>query len=540
MRISRTVKSWTRAWGLTLLSLGVFHIFPAQAQQETLTNRAEHGDDPQDHSPKHHHYQLVQIPTFGGPGTSFYDNANNIAVLNARGDVSGGSADTTIPDPYAPAYQFSNGNITHAFVWHDGTLINLGSLPGINSSASTWISPNGIIAGLSQNGQIDPSVADLPELSAVIWRHGKIVNLGSLPGGGYQSAAVSVNSRGEAVGAATNLVPDSNSLLPFNPNLSFFVPYGYQLRAFIWDEENGMQDLGTLGTGTDAEAFSINERGQVIGDSYTSGAPGACYGVASGAFVWDREHGMVDLGGFGGTCTVPNDLNNRGQIVGTSLVKGDAYLRAFLWQHGSLRDLGGSLGGKSTGANAINENGETVGSARLPGETTEHATLWRHVGQMTDLGTVGSDPCSFAQGVNDEGQVVGDSSPSDCVYFTISRAFLWEQGSIVDLNTLVPPNAPLYLKYAYTINNRGEIAVNGIDANGIEQAALLIPCDENHADIKGCDYETVDADTAIQVRPARITESSGAASGAKLTPTEVTSRYRSALARRNLGALPRK
>jgi probable HAF family extracellular repeat protein len=121
---------------------------------------------------------------------------------------------------------------------------------------------------------------------------------------------------------------------------------------------------------------------------------------------------------------------------------------------------------------------------------------------MTDLGTVGSDPCSFAQGVNDLRQVVGDSSPSDCVNFDTSRAFLWEHGSIVDLNILVPPNSPLYLIYAYTINNSGEIAVNGIDALGVEQAAVLIPCDENHADVEGCDYNLVDSAAAADLSPA--------------------------------------
>src|SRR4029077_12040105 len=110
-----------------------------------------------------------------------------------------------------------------------------------------------------------------------------------------------------------------------------------------------------------------------------------------------------------------------------------------------------------------------VGFGYLQGETTFHATLWKRVGQMTDLGTVGGDPCSFAQGINDKGQAVGDSSPSDCVSFDTSRGFLWENGSIADLNTLVPSNSPLYFVYAYAINNRGEIAANGIDANGIEQ-----------------------------------------------------------------------
>src|SRR5208282_4824472 len=81
------------------------------------------------------------------------------------------------------------------------------------------------------------------------------------------------------------------------------------------------------------------------------------------------------------------------------LVTGDSYQRAFLWQNGSLRDLGGSLGGNNTGAIAINDDGAAVGFAYLAGETTYHATRWRRAGRMTDLGTVGRDPCAFAQGV---------------------------------------------------------------------------------------------------------------------------------------------
>jgi probable HAF family extracellular repeat protein len=454
---------------------------------------AMNAQDVQVQPAKHHHYQLAQIPTLGGPGVNFFDNTNNIAVLNARGTVSGGAADTLIPDPFNPMYWWSNGNVTKAYLWQYGVLTELGSLLDNVNSGSAWISSNGIVAGLSENGQIDPSIPGLPEISPVVWRDGKITNLGTLPGGGYQGAAVSVNNRGEVAGIASNLIPDANSLLNYNPNLWAGVGYGYQLRAFVWDQTNGMQDLGTLGTGTNAEATAINERGQIIGDSYTSSAPGVCYGVTTGGFLWDRAHGMVDVGGLGGTCTVPTDLNNRGQVVGVSTVAGDAYQRAFLWEHGSLRDLGG-FEGRSTGAFAVNEKGEAVGFAA-------HAALWKQVGEMIDLGTVGSDPCSFAQGVNNESQVVGDSSPSDCVNFNTSRGFLWEHGSIVDLNTLIPPNSPLYIIYAYTINHRGEIAVNGIDANGIEQAAVLVPCDENHAAVEGCDYSLVEA-AAVAQSPA--------------------------------------
>jgi probable HAF family extracellular repeat protein len=473
-----TFKTWSSTIALTLFAALVL---PSSmtAQKDAVNSQ-------------HHHYQLVQIPTLGGPSSHFFDVGNNIAVLNRGGSVTG-FADTTTPDPFSPTYWFWSGYVNHAFLWQNGSETDLGALPGTVSSASTWISENGTIAGYSENGQIDPSVPDLPEFSPVVWRNGKIANLGTLPGGGYQGAGVSVNNRGEVAGVATNLVPDANSLAPNNVNLWLGVPYGYQLRAFVWDQKNGMQDLGTLG-GTDAEAFEINQHGQVIGDSYTSSNPGFCYGVTSGAFIWDRKHGMVDLGSFGGTCTVPIDMNNQGQVVGVGWVAGDSYNRAFLWEKGSFRDLGG-YEGNNTAAYAVNDKGEAVGFA-------QHAALWKKVGELIDLGTVGNDPCSFAQGINDDEQVVGNSSPSDCVNYDTSRGFLWEHGSIADLNTLIPANSPLNIVYAYTINRRGEIAVNGIDANGIEQAAVLIPCDENHSEVEGCDYSLVDASAATRENAA--------------------------------------
>lgn len=501
---------------MTLFGLG-----KARAQESQLAQNRQH-----------HHYKLQVFGTFGGPGTNFYHNSNNIAVLNKHGAASGGSSDTLIPDPFSPNYWYSNGNVTRAYLWKDNTLIDLGALLGNVNSVSNWLTDNDIVAGYSENGKIDPSVSDLPETSAVIWRNGKIIDLGSLPGGGFESIANSANRRGEVVGAATNLVPDSNSLYSNDPNF-WGIPYPYQTRAFIWDEENGMQDLGSLGSGTDADAQAINESGQVIGTATTSSAPGSCFAVTLSSFIWDRKHGMRDLGGFGGTCTYANALNNSGQVVGVSNLPGDQSWRAFLWEQGKLRDLGGTLGGVSTLANAINEKGEAVGHADLPGDVYFHATLWGKVGQILDLGTVGNDPCSLGLAINDKTQVIGLSSPSDCVHFDVSRPFLWENDSMVDLNTLIPPNAPLQLVYAYTINNRGEIAGDGVDANGFAQSFLLIPCDENHADIEGCDHSLVDATSATQIHPAQTVPVQAAASTTMLSPAEIMTRIQVSRAGRN-------
>ena len=55
----------------------------------------------------HHHYQVVQIPTVGGSETNFFDNTNNIAVLNSRGAVSGGCAGTPLSDPNSSMFWWS-------------------------------------------------------------------------------------------------------------------------------------------------------------------------------------------------------------------------------------------------------------------------------------------------------------------------------------------------------------------------------------------------------------------------------------------------
>jgi probable HAF family extracellular repeat protein len=467
------------------------------------------------HTP--HHYQLVDLgSTFGGSQSYFNPGSGNdfgpfTSALNSGGTVTG-FADTSMSDPFAP-YCFWDCTAAHAFrASSNGRLTDLGTLPGVgNSSGGLWINANGLIAGVSENGRTDPLYPGLPEIHAVLWQQDKITDLGTLAGGGYQSEANAVNSAGQVVGSALNTVPDPNSMQPAAFWLwgGIMPVYQYQTRAFLWDRQHGMQDLGTLPGGTDAQALLVNERGQVIGDSYTSSAPsplcaGAGFALTTGAFIWDKKQGMRNLGNLGGTCTLVTDLNNRGQVIGASSPAGDQFQHAFVWENGSLQDLGGSLGGNNTGAFVINDDGQAVGFATFPGETTFHATLWKQVGRLTDLGAVGSDLCSYATGINAGGQVVGGSI-SDCNGDN-TRAFLWENGSIFDLNTLIPPGSAVYLQFTYTINDRGEIAGEGVDASGNSHAFLLLPCDESHPGIAGCDYSLVDV-AATQGPPARNTRS---------------------------------
>jgi probable HAF family extracellular repeat protein len=455
--------------------------------------------DKQHHHRMPHHYQLVDLSsTFGGPQSYFnpfpLDFVESSSLLNSGGTVTG-YADTSLADPF-PNFCLWDCDVVHAFRSRsDGGLTDLGALPGGGSSVAIGISANGLIAGLSENGETDPLYAGLPEVHAVLWEQGKITDLGTLPEGGYQSQANAVNSSGQVVGSGLNTIPDANSMQPgiFWLWGGITPPYQYQVHPFLWDKQDGMQDLGTLNGSTDAEAYYINERGQVVGDSYISSAPGACgYPLATNSYLWEKGKGMKSLGSLGGTCSAAFALNNQGQVVGQSSLTGDLYYRAFLWD-GSMHDLGGSLGGCCTGALAINDHGEAVGNAYTPGEQGEHAALWRHVGDFTDLGTLNGDCYAFAAAINAAEQVGGGSVP--CSNLDSLRAFLWEDGSMFDLNALIPPDSALYLQFVQNINDRGEIAGTGVDVSGNTHAFLLIPCDEQHHGVEGCDYSMVDATT---------------------------------------------
>ena len=86
---------------------------------------------------------------------------------------------------------------------------------------------------------------------------------------------------------------------------------------------------------------------------------------------------------------------------------------------------------------------------------------------MIDLGTVDGDASSTAYCVNARDQVVGDSSGG--------HAWLWQDGSIQDLNTLIAPGSGLSVEAAAFINDSGEIYGTGTLPNGDQHVILLIP-----------------------------------------------------------------
>jgi hypothetical protein len=134
---------------------------------------------------QHTRFKLIDLGTLGG--TNSYQTAPGRTVNN-RGEVIA-FADTDVPDPNAPNCLQPDCLISYAVKGHTGERTNLGALPGVNDSIPTWITANGLIAGISENGEIDP-LTGLPEVRAVFWdKNGAIKNLGTLGGNSARRSA---------------------------------------------------------------------------------------------------------------------------------------------------------------------------------------------------------------------------------------------------------------------------------------------------------------------------------------------------------------
>ena len=248
-------------------------------------------------------YTLTDVGTLGGPQSFLnlpgYPITRQGAVL--------GTADTTVADSDYPNFNpfivsFADPYTLHAFTWQDGKLTDLGALPGNNSSAVFQINGSGVGTGMSETGALYPNTG-YPAENAVLFKQGSVINLGTLPGG-HESQAAAINDQGQAAGFGDNGVPDPVSIFgPVNgPGDPGWVT---QTRSFIW--QNGtMRDLGTLG-GPDALMTTLNARGQIAGDSYTNATPNPANGgvPTTHPFLWQAGH-LRDLGTLVGTRSLTN------------------------------------------------------------------------------------------------------------------------------------------------------------------------------------------------------------------------------------------
>jgi probable HAF family extracellular repeat protein len=443
-RAAHAIEGATATWVVASVVLAVAAVPVASAGA-----RSDRGG--QSGPPQRPSYVFVDPGTFGGPLN--FLNWPGIPVTD--NGVLVGAADTTIVDTDYPEFS-SDPVLAQAFAWRDGRLTNLGALPGNNSSGVFAMNNRGVGAGYSENGLVDPSTGG-PAVNAVLFRDGRVVNLGTLAGG-YESFAFTISDRGDVAGFASNGIADPFSMFGWPT----------QTRAFFW-RHGVMRDIGTLG-GPDSAPEWLNARGQVVGESYTNSTPNAATGIPTmHPFLWTRGR-MQDLGTLGGTRATAARVNNRGQAVGNSNLAGDRVHHPYLWDRNrGLQDLG-TLGGDSGFANWVDDGGDVVGAADLPGSQVSHGFLWTN-GKMLDLPPAGAAPCSSATAINDSGVLVGDTN--DCHDNSIA-AMVWRHGHATDLNTLIAPTSTHLTKALY-LSERGQIVGESVLANGDHHMFLLIP-----------------------------------------------------------------
>ena len=375
-------------------------------------------------------------------------------------------------------------------------VFNLGTLGGTASSGNTI-----------NNRSLAMGSANLPgdtTAHATVWLYGLRFDLGTLGGPNSNVVFPNRNDRGEIVGisetSAMDPLGEAWSCSAFFPTIT-----GHICLGFVW-QWGGMTALPTLG-GNNGFAAAVNNQGQVVGWAENTVHDPTCVSpqvLQFEAVIWGPAKGQTqELHPFHGDQDgAATAINDQGQVVGISgtcdvAVGAFSAKHALLWQNGAVTNLG-SLGGAGWNTpTSINNRGQVAGFSDLPGDVSGgvltanfHAFLWTKEHGMQDLGTLPGDNVSEATSINDRGQIVGVSYPS-------SHAFIWQDGVMTDLNTLIPSNSSLALISTGDINDKGEITgqacvVSKGACTSDLPAFLAIPTDD-------CDEADSDAAPALSV-----------------------------------------
>jgi len=259
---------------------------------------------------------------------------------------------------------------------------------------------------------VNSAAPDIPYQVASIQGGQTVESLGSL--GGSITRISGLNNLGEAVGMSTTATGAT--------------------AAFLYSA--GRMDDLTARYGI-VEASDINDRGEIAART------------ADGRALVLRN-GVVD--DFGPPDSIPGDLNDRGELLVSYLAEGEGY-RTAVYSSGALTDLP-RYGGQQLYGNAINDAGWITGYL-MTADGRTHALLY------DGATTAHLDPdAANATGydINDLGEVAGVAD---------DRAVMYANGEVIDLNTLIDPEADLLLKSADENNDRGQILAHSCDRSGV-------------------------------------------------------------------------
>ena len=175
---------------------------------------------------------------------------------------------------------------------------------------------------------------------------------------------------------------------------------------------------------------------------------------------------------------VLDDINDAGFAVGSKRRYGLSGSSAILTTPAfdAVTYLPIPYGGNAAAINSSNLIVGATGSNSTSGEFSQAFLYDYNADTLLTLGTLYGGLTSSAADINDMNQVVGTSwlvTQLTSVYDpTQYHAFLWENGAMTDLNTLLPAGSGWILTAATAINNNGDIVGTGL-LNGQAHGFLL-------------------------------------------------------------------
>jgi probable HAF family extracellular repeat protein len=345
----------------------------------------------------------------------------DLGTLGGSFAAAGGISNTG----WIEGYSYLPGdNEIHEFLYHDGVMKDLGTLGGPDSFSEYRPNNFGNAGGQSETSVFDPNGEDFCEFGTGLiclpffWHNHKMTPQPTL--GGNNGAGYGVNDLGEMAGTAENKTMEPTCAVAGTGEL-------LQYKPAIW-KDGRIRELPSFRGDPVGVAYAINNHSQAVGQSGPCGVE-VSLGLPSHAMLWQNNK-AINLGSLGGTLNnLAQDINDKGQVVGLSDLRGDDTFHAFLWQQN----------------------------------------------KMTDLGALPGDIHSNGESINIEGEVVGRSANAD---FSSGSAFVWRNGVMTDLNTLIPANSPLYLMNATSNNDLGQIVGSALQiSSGEVHVFLATPID---------------------------------------------------------------